>query len=236
MSEQSPQERPGAKITKILAVLGRISAPARYLSLAGAGLLTVGAISYLELPSSAGASPASAVTRVSSVSTSPSGQLTPPGPMPGAPTQQPAAAFASGPSPAPTPIQPSNPTLVKTWNSGPGGSALANVTQLSGITLMAQAMKQYPDMLQECKLLGAAVGKAQQAALIPDATMQAKYAVALVSFKLAAASCLTGIRVVPDGVEDTVTSVNSTIENLVAGQLSSGASALFVATGMLRRQ
>jgi len=247
MSERSPQERPGDNVTETagrwrsrisqgpLPALGRTSAPARYLSLIGVGFLTIGAITYLALPGWADTSAASAVTRVSSVSTGPSSQPTIPGPMPGAPTQQPTTPAAPTPSATPTPLQPSDPARVKAWKSGAGGNALATVTELSSDMLMAQAMKQYTDMLQECKGLRTAVGKAQKAGLIPDIAMQAKYAVALVSFRLAAISCITGIRQVPDGVEDVVTNVNQTVLASAALQLSGGASNLFVGTGMLRR-
>jgi hypothetical protein len=218
-------------------------APARILSLTGVAFLAIGAIAYLAVPGWSGTSAASAGTHAPSASAGTSGQPTLPGPMPGAPTQQPTTPAVPTPSGGPqvildvtpTALRPSNPMLVKAWNSGRGGDALATVTALSSNALLAKTLKQYPDMLQDCKALSTATGNAEQAGLIPDVAMEAKYVVALGLFKLAAVSCIAGIREVPVGVEDTVTDVNQTVVDTVASELSSGVSDLFGATGMLRK-
>jgi len=213
--------------------------PARNLSLLGVALLVIGAIAYCAVPASSGTVPHSAsVLQPRPVKASP----TIPGPMPGAPTQKPAPPPppAGGPRPIlhPMPIvlRPANPTLVKAWNSGAAGKALATVTALSSNALLERSTGQYALMLLSCKALNTALGNARKVALIPDLAMQAEYATALGSFQLAAASCILGIRMVPEGVEDTVTDVNQTLLAAVASELSSGASDLFTATELLRQQ
>lgn len=238
MSEQSAEERHR-----------RFPASARALSLTGVALLAIGVTTYFAVPAWSGTSAGPiaawippAGTRIPVTAASPSGQPTIPGPMPGAPTQTPTPSPPPTGGPqvithaTPTAIQPSNPALVSTWNSGPAGSALATVTELSSSALMAEAMGQYADMLQDCNALDAAIGSAKRAALIPDAAMQAEYAVALGSFDQAAESCGAGIRQLPEGVEDTVTEVNQTVMNNVGSRLSNGAFDLFDATGLLRRR
>jgi len=227
MSEQSAQER----------------SRARNLALAGLTLLAIGAIAVLAVPGWSGISAASADGHVTPPNAHASSQSTIPGPMPGAPTQQPTPlpTPSVGPQPSPvrptpTALRPSNPALVKIWNSGPGGKVLAAVAALSSSALLAKETQQYADMLLDCKALSSAVETAKLVTLIPDLAMQTKYGTALRSFQLAAASCIAGIRVVPDGAEDTVTHVDQTDMNTVSSDLSSGTSDLFAGTEMLRQQ
>jgi hypothetical protein len=226
MSEQSAQER----------------SRARNLALAGVAVLSVGAIAYLAVPGLSGISAASADAHAMLPSVHPGAQAPIPGPMPGAPTRQPTPppTPSVGPQPishpTPTALKPSNPTLVKIWNSGPAGQLLAAVATLSSSARLAQETQQYPDMLLDCRKLSTAVATARLAELIPDLAMQTKYATALDSFKLAAVSCMAGIQVVPDGVEDTVTNVNQADMDTVSSDLSSGISDLFAGTEMLRQQ
>jgi hypothetical protein len=237
MSDRSARQRS-------LAALRRAPAPARNFSLLGVAVLGIGATTYLAVPGWSGRSSDSADARVLSVNAEPREQSTLPGPMPGAPTQRPTAPATPTPSVGPhvfpqvrpTALQPSNPTLARNWNSGRGGKALAAVTALADNTLLAQQTGQYAIMLLDCEALNTALPNATQAGLIPDTAMQAKYATALGSFKLAAASCMAGIRQVPDGVEDTVTDVNQTLMDQAASELSSGVSDLFAATEVLRQQ
>lgn len=237
MSEQSARQR-------TLAALKRTPAPARALSLLGVALLVIGATTYLAFPAWSGTSSDSAGARVLAGDAAPRAQSTLPGPMPGAPTQRPTTPATSMPSVGPhvfpqvmpTALRPSNTTLARTWNSGRGGKALAAVTALADNALLAQQTDQYTIMLLDCEALNTALPNALQAGLIPDTAMQAKYATALGSFKLAAASCVAGIRQVPDGVEDTVTDVNQTLIDQAASELSSGVSDLFAATEVLRQQ
>lgn len=236
-------QRP-SRISGSLAALRRAPAPARRLSLLGIALLVAGGTTYLAVPAWSGTSAEASGARVVPAIARPSATSTLPGPMPGAPTQSPT------PSPSPTPsigphhyvqatptaLRPSNPLLAKLWNSGQGGKALATVTALADNTLLAQSTGQYAIMLPDCKALKAAVRHALRTALIPDIAMQAKYATALLSLKLAAVGCVAGIQQVPDGVEDTVTHVNQTVMDVVAAELSSAVSDLFVATESLRQQ
>lgn len=225
MSEQSAQER----------------SHTRNLALAGVAVLGVGAIAYLAVPGLSGVSAASAAAHVIAPSAHAGTESPIPGPMPGAPTQRPSPppTPSVGPQPVsqvtPTALQPSNPALVTTWNSGPGGKILAAVAVLSSTTLLAKETQQYAEMLLDCKALSTAVRTAEQTALIPDTAMQTRYAAALDSFKLAVANCLAGIQVVPDGVEDTMTNVDQTDINAVSSDLSSGVSDLFTGTEMLRQ-
>src|SRR5450756_1029754 len=135
MSEQSAQER------------SRI----RILALAGVAVLAIGAIAYLAVPGLSGISAASADAHVTSPSAHAGAQSPVPGPMPGAPTQQPTPppTPSVGPQPVahvtPTALMPSNPALVKIWNSGPAGKLLAAVATLSSSTLLAQETQQYAD-------------------------------------------------------------------------------------------
>jgi hypothetical protein len=225
-----------------LAALRRSPAPARNLSLLGVALLVIGATTYLAVPAWSGTSAESPGSPAHSPNPHPTSTL--PGPMPGAPSQPPTARPTSypsvGPHPyprvTPTALRPSNPGLARTWKSGGGGKALAAVTSLADNTLLAQQTDQYAIMLLDCESLKPAVRRAIRTALIPDLAMQAKYAAALLSLKLAAAGCIAGIQQVPDGVEDTVTHVNQTVMNLVATELSTGVSDLFTATENLRQQ
>jgi len=273
MSEQSAQERPGAKVTETestaaneqagaasadsmatasrwpspissgpLAALRQTLPLARNFSLTGVAFLAIGAITYLAAPGWSGTSAGSVGAPAPSASASPSGRSTLPGPMPGAPIKQattPTSPPPAGPpqpsSPTPSALQPANPTLVNAWNSGPGGSALANVTDQSSDVLMANAMGQYADMLQSCNALSTEVGNAQKAALLPDIAMQAKYAVALSSFVLASVDCAAAIRQVPDGVEDTVTDVNQSLLKGALSELRGGVSDLYTGTERIRR-
>jgi hypothetical protein len=227
MSEPSAPERGSRSARR------RAPAPVRRLCLAGVALLTIGVLSYLVIPGAFGIQAA--------------GESVAPGPMPGAPTHR-ATPTATPPPPgapqpgssgaaaAPTALQPSDPAVVRTWNSGSGGQALAAVTAAAGNALMANAVGQYPDMLSYCKALGVAAGNSESAAPIPDVAMQAKYAAALSMFKLAAGNCTAGIRLVPDGVEDTTTEVNHADVNLAATELRSAMSLLYAGTEMLRRR
>jgi hypothetical protein len=226
-----------------LAALSRAPAPARQLSLLGIALLVAGATAYLAVPAWSGTS-AAAGPRALAAAARPSATSTVPGPMPGAPTQPPT------PNPSPTPsvgphhyvqvtptaLLPVNPVLAKLWRSGKGGKDLATVTALADNTLLAQQTNQYSIMLLDCGSLKTAVGHALLTALIPDIAMHAKYLTALLSLRLAAVGCMTGIQQVPEGVEDTVIHVNQAVMDVVASELSTGVSDLFVATEDLRQQ
>jgi hypothetical protein len=258
-SEQSEQERPDGEANQAeptatatqaaasspLSALKRAPASTRNLSLLTGAFLVIGSIAYFAVPAWSGtsANAADVATGAGAGQSRPAPSATIPGPMPGAPTQKPTLPPppTGGPRPfpvRPTPIalQPSNPRLVKTWNSGPGGRALAAVTELSSNALFERSTGQYALMLLDCKALSTAVSKALLAPFIPDLPMQVKYLTTLTSFQLAAVECVTAIHEVPDGVEDTVTNVNPTVMDLAASGLSTGASDLYVATEMLRRR
>lgn len=199
----------------------------------GASSFAVGAASTASGRASSAADPASPLPTSGPTS----------GPMPGAPVSLQSAlaatptAHAQGTgAPGAVPIEPNKPMLVKTWNDGPGGKALATVTTQSGDALMAYSAKQYVDMLQYCGALTSALQNAVAAPAIPDAAMQAKYATSLTAFKAGAADCTAAITQSPNGVEDTVTHVDQTTIAKSHSELSEGEADLYVATETLRQQ
>jgi hypothetical protein len=230
MSEQSARQRPDRKAT------------VRNLSLLGVAFLAIGTTIYVAVPAWSGTAAVSAGARPLAANARPSATSTLPGPMPGAPTQRPTPPAAPSIGPhiyrhiTPRALRPANLRRARIWDSGRGGKALARVTALADNALLAQQTGQYALMLPECQALEGAAGKALLAEPIPDLAMQAKYTTALLLFKLAALGCVAGIQQVPEGVEDTVTHVNQVVMAQVASELSSGASDLFAATEMLRKQ
>jgi hypothetical protein len=116
-----------------------------------------------------------------------------------------------------------------------GGKDLTQVTAQSGSVLMAHAGSQYPEMLQYCNALTTSVQTAEADSPIPDNAMQKMYAKSLTAFKMGAADCVAGITQHPEGVEDTVTSVNHAEINKAVSELSLGMNDLYIATEVLRK-
>jgi hypothetical protein len=227
-TQQLPQAKPGR-----MSPFPRIPASARSISVVVVALFAIAGGIYLAFAESP------ATTSAASVS----GQITTPGPMPGAPKTPVPASNPVSPrvvsvpgATVPTALQPTNPSQVKAWNSGAGGKALAQVTAQSGNALMANSGQEYAQMLLSCKALSSAVGSAQRAAPIQDAAMQKEYAAALSSLKSGAVNCISGIKQVPDGVEDTVVNVDHATLKVAVSDLSAGITALYAATEVLRQQ
>jgi hypothetical protein len=163
------------------------------------------------------------------------GQMGRPGPLPGAPSTEGKGGSKSAAPNGPKPLKPTDPAQVKSWEAGSGGKALTQVTAQSGSVLMAHAGSQYPEMLQYCNALTTAVQTAEADSPIPDNAMQKMYAKSLTAFKMGAADCVAGITQHPEGVEDTVTSVNHAEINKAVSELSLGMNDLYIATEVLRK-
>jgi hypothetical protein len=134
----------------------------------------------------------------------------------------------------PKPIYPSDPKAASAWNSGSGGKALKQLNNRAGSALMAHGASQYTEMRAACDTLTGAVSTAKAAPPIPDTAMQQMYAKALTAFDTGAANCLTAISQHQEGVEDTVTHVNSAEMKTVVAELNTGMTDLYVATEALR--
>jgi hypothetical protein len=156
-----------------------------------------------------------------------------PGPMPGAPTVR---AVPSPHAIGPKPLHASHSAPLKTWNRGPGGTALQKVTAEAGSAMMADSAGQFPEMLQYCTALTTAVRDAAQAPAIPDSAMQKEYTAALNEFRVGTTDCAAGISQHPEGVEDTATSVNKAVIARALQQFEKGQTDLYVATETLRKQ
>ena len=133
------------------------------------------------------------------------------------------------PSPGPSPLQPTAPAQVAAWNAGPGGAALASVSQQLGDALMAHGVGQFVEMKMACVKLAAAVTAAQANPPIPDATMQQGYQEALGIFTTATADCQGAISYKQNGDENVQATVNTTL-NQATSALTTGAKDLYSAT------
>lgn len=203
---------------------------------AGAALVGVGGIVYLLVGTSSGGhstgngSAASAGTGAAGNSVT-GGQ---PGSGTGASTSGSAGAGALSPANAPKPLRPHDPGVVSSWNSGSGGKALTRINAQAGTVLMAHGAGQYPEMRAACIALASAVKAAEAAPAIPDTAMQHEYARSLNAFKAGAAQCQGAITQHPEGVEDTVTHVNSAGVKAAVAKISTGMTDLYISTETLR--
>jgi hypothetical protein len=143
-------------------------------------------------------------------------------------------AGASAASNTPKPLRPRDPAAVSSWSAGAGGNALSQVTTRAGTVLMAHGASQYPEMKAACVALASAVTTAQDAPALPDATMQREYQISLDTFKTGAAECQAAIAQHAEGVEDTVTNVNSALMKTAVAKIGTGMSDLYIATDMVR--
>jgi hypothetical protein len=135
----------------------------------------------------------------------------------------------------PRPLKPSDPALIKSWNAGSGGTALAQVTTQSGNVLMARNAGQYPEMLRYCNALADAVQSAEGVSPIPDSAMQEIYVTSLNSFKQGASDCTAAITQHAEGIEDTVTNVNHTVLSQAVAEFDLGVRDLYIATDAMRK-
>jgi hypothetical protein len=206
---------------------------------AAAGLVGVAAIIYLVVGTSSGGHSTgngSAASANGATGTGTAGNSTATGQQgsgTGTSTSGSAGSSSSG-STAPKPLRPHDPAKVNSWNAGSGGAALARVTTQAGTVLMAHGARQYPEMRAACIALASAVKVAAGAPAIPDKAMQGMYERSLNAFETGAARCQAGITQHPEGVEDTVTDVNSAALKSAVTSIGTGMTQLYIATDMLR--
>ena len=130
---------------------------------------------------------------------------------------------------APTPEQLATSTHVpaklaaalRTWNSGPGGRALSQISTEVGIALQAGGLRTYVTMKSACANLEMSVSAAGTSSPIPDAAMQSQYQAALSVLAKAAADCRSAISAQPEG-ESMSTKEDPAVLHLAQSELSSG--------------
>jgi hypothetical protein len=110
---------------------------------------------------------------------------------------------------------------LKTWNRGPGGVALAEITNEVGNALQSGGVKAYVQMKAECASLESSVTAAGTRPPIPDPTMQNQYSAALSVLAQAASACRSAISVQPSGDEYVRSSANPAVLDLAQRELSS---------------
>lgn len=115
---------------------------------------------------------------------------------------------------------------LKTWNSGPGGGALAEITNEVGAALQSGGLKAYVQMKAACGSLESSVNAAGTRPPIPDATMQSKYSAALTVLAKAASDCRSAISLQPSGDEYVRSSANPAVLHLAQSELNSGIKSL----------
>jgi hypothetical protein len=115
---------------------------------------------------------------------------------------------------------------LRRWNSGPGGGALAEITNEVGTALQSGGLKSYVQMKAACASLESSVNAAGTRPPIPDATMQSKYRAALAVLAKAASDCRAAISEQPDGSEYVSTATNATVLQLAQSELSNGVKSL----------
>lgn len=161
---------------------------------------------------------------------SPNPDFTQPVPRFNVPAQvDPVALPSTGAIPLPTYEQPQ----VKTWQSGPGGAALKQVSNQAGNATQAEGLKLYVEMKAACAQLAVSVTTAQDAPPIPDTAMQALYQKALQELGTGAGECKTAIFEQPEGDEYVATTENTSVLRAAAAALRSGGRDLFLATSQI---
>jgi hypothetical protein len=161
---------------------------------------------------------------------SPNPDSTQPVPRFNVPAQvDPVALPSTGAIPLPTYEQPQ----VKTWQSGPGGAALKQVSNQAGNATQAEGLKLYVEMKAACTQLAVSVTTAQDAPPIPDTAMQALYLKALQELGTGAGECKTAIFEEPEGDEYVATTENTGVLRAAAAALRSGGRDLFLATSQI---
>jgi hypothetical protein len=162
--------------------------------------------------------------------TSPNPDSTHPVPRFNVPAQvDPVALPSTGAVPLPTYEQPQ----VKSWQAGPGGAALKQVSDQAGNVTQAEGLKQYVEMKAACTQLAISVTTAQDAPPIPDAALQSLYQKALGELGTGAGQCKTAIFEEPEGEEYVATTENTSALRAAALALKSGSRNLFLATSQI---
>jgi hypothetical protein len=144
------------------------------------------------------------------------------------------AVTADGISKAAVPLPPAHKHAVARWNSGPGGAALAVVTNQLGTVSQIGGAGLFATMKQGCATLGTDIAAAQAAAAIPDPAMQKAYRHALAQLATAAATCRSAITSWPEGDEDIQTHENKPLLQTAVAEMSAGARRLYLATEHVR--
>lgn len=158
------------------------------------------------------------------------------------PSHKAAVSGAAGANPHPIVTKPIPPTpeqvaksthvpaalaaALRTWNSGPGGGALAEITNEVGAALQSGGLKSYVQMKAACASLESSVNAAGTRPPIPDATMQSKYSAALSVLAKAASDCRAAISEQPDGGEVVQATTNAAVLQLAQSELDSGIKSL----------
>ena len=220
----------------------RISAPVRASAVIASVVVGVSVIVYLTIGTSSGPHPtanasAAGAGGTAAGTTGGGGSSVAGGGGSGAGTTAGGTAASGGSSSSsnvPKPLHATDAAEVFSWKTGPGGKALARVTTQAGTVLMAHGANQYPEMKMACIALTSAVKAAEAAPSIPDAAMQKTYGLSLTAFKTAAVECQAGITQHQEGLEDTVTDVDSPELNTAVANLGTGMTDLYVATDTLR--
>jgi hypothetical protein len=123
---------------------------------------------------------------------------------------------------------------IKHWKAGPGGAALAAVTeQLGSVTLSAGA-KLYATTERACASLASSIEPAQAGPPIPDATMQHLYGKALKELSRTAADCQHAISVAPEGAENIQVHVDKALLQQALTEFAAESQKLYQATAEIR--
>jgi hypothetical protein len=152
----------------------------------------------------------------------PSGQPTPgvPGLTPPPPAQQ----GSETPEQLATSVQVSAQlaAALRTWNSGPGGKKLSQISNDVGMALQSGGIKQYVEMKAACGNLTTLISSAGTSPPIPNTAMQNEYTAALSALTKAAADCRSAISEQVDGDEYVETTENAEVLALAQTEFTSG--------------
>jgi hypothetical protein len=195
---------------------------------------------YLVIPKSSGSrstatAPVAGATSIpaAKAGTTTGGQHGQPSSLPGSPAKQKVSASVAPPQTGPKPLRPSDPGAISSWSAA-GGKALAHVTTQSENVMAARTARNYPQMLQSCTALAAAVQDAKNAPPIPDTAMQQMYAESLNALKQGATDCMAGITEHQEGLEEPDVNVNQAEVDHAMSELGVGVNDLYTATSALR--
>lgn len=122
---------------------------------------------------------------------------------------------------------------LRTWDKGPGGKTLAQISNDVGIALQSGGMKIYGAMKTACENLAMSINAAGTSSPIPDEAMQIKYSSALSVLAKGAANCRSAISERPEGDENLSIEKNPTLLHLAQSELGSGIENLFGVTSFI---
>jgi hypothetical protein len=111
---------------------------------------------------------------------------------------------------------------LRTWNDGPGGKTLNQVSTDVGSALQSGGLKIYTAMRSACDTVAASVKAAGTNPPIPDSTLQNQYSAALTLLAKAASDCLAAISEQPDGDEYVLTEENPTLLQQAQSEFNNG--------------